>query len=307
MVGYLSLILAPHFITWIVLFWLYRSRKLSGTGKLINGIIAILWVTFAFQITPWGLTCYYFRYLYPALLLLILFILIRKRSSQSASDVLYRFRFNRYVRLIVIGGLAVLNFLALLSGYYPADEAMDLQIPFRFGTYYVMQGGNSPITNYFHRSHNSQSYALDITKLNVWGNRATGVFPKNPNQYAIYGDTVLSPVSGTTIFVVDGLPDQIPPNRDKKNPLGNHVRIESDGRLIILAHFQPGSLMVKTGESVEVGQPIARVGNSGNSMEPHLHIQVSDLDLTTHKPTWKPVPFRLDGKFYDINDLIRPK
>jgi murein DD-endopeptidase MepM/ murein hydrolase activator NlpD len=240
-------------------------------------------------------------------LLVLIVLLARKRSSEPRSDVLYRFRLNRYIRLVLISGLAVLNFLALLSSYYPEEEAIDLEIPFRQGTYYVMQGGNSPITNYFHRSHKSQQYALDITKLNNWGGRVNGLYSKDLNKYVIYGDTVLAPVSGKVLLTVDSFPDLAPPKLDKKNPLGNHVRIVTNDRMVVLAHLTRGSVWVKTGDNIQVGDPIGLVGNSGNSIEPHLHLQVVKMDRSTHTPNWEPVPFRLNGEFYHLNDRIRSK
>jgi len=44
-----------------------------------------------------------------------------------------------------------------------------------------------------------------------------------------------------------------------------------------MAHLSPGSIQVKVGDHVTVGQPIAKVGNSGNTSEPHLHIQAQTL------------------------------
>jgi murein DD-endopeptidase MepM/ murein hydrolase activator NlpD len=40
--------------------------------------------------------------------------------------------------------------------------------------------------------------------------------------------------------------------------------------------MQPGSIKVRKGESVKLGQVIGLVGNTGNSVAPHLHFQVSD-------------------------------
>jgi murein DD-endopeptidase MepM/ murein hydrolase activator NlpD len=48
------------------------------------------------------------------------------------------------------------------------------------------------------------------------------------------------------------------------------------GRYLLLAHLQRHSAVVLVGERVHDGQAVARVGNSGNSDEPHLHIQVQD-------------------------------
>jgi murein DD-endopeptidase MepM/ murein hydrolase activator NlpD len=48
------------------------------------------------------------------------------------------------------------------------------------------------------------------------------------------------------------------------------------GRFLYLAHLQRHSALVMAGDTVRDGQALARVGNSGNSDEPHLHIQVQD-------------------------------
>ena len=44
----------------------------------------------------------------------------------------------------------------------------------------------------------------------------------------------------------------------------------------IYAHLKPGSVLVKPNDLVMRGQPIAAVGSSGSSTEPHLHFQVCD-------------------------------
>ena len=41
-------------------------------------------------------------------------------------------------------------------------------------------------------------------------------------------------------------------------------------------HLQPGSIDVRVGDRVAAGQPLGRLGNSGNSDAPHLHFQLSD-------------------------------
>ena len=59
---------------------------------------------------------------------------------------------------------------------------------------------------------------------------------------------------------------------------GNHVVIELSptGPYVLLAHLRRGSTRVSVGELVAAGQQLAGCGNSGNSTEPHLHLQVSD-------------------------------
>ena len=57
---------------------------------------------------------------------------------------------------------------------------------------------------------------------------------------------------------------------------GNHVMIKSSGGIVALCHLQRGSARVRPGQDVHVGQEIGRCGNSGNSTEPHLHVQALD-------------------------------
>lgn len=57
---------------------------------------------------------------------------------------------------------------------------------------------------------------------------------------------------------------------------GNHVIIRAASAYRFLAHMQYASLQVAKGEQVESGQLIGRVGNSGFTLEPHLHLQFFD-------------------------------
>lgn len=59
---------------------------------------------------------------------------------------------------------------------------------------------------------------------------------------------------------------------------GNHVviAVQPQGPYVLLAHLRRGSVTVTEGQRVQVGQQVAECGNSGNSTEPHVHIQVSD-------------------------------
>jgi murein DD-endopeptidase MepM/ murein hydrolase activator NlpD len=59
--------------------------------------------------------------------------------------------------------------------------------------------------------------------------------------------------------------------------IGNHIIMEmDDSSYALFAHLRRGSLRVSPGETVTQDQVLARCGNSGNSTEPHLHIQLMD-------------------------------
>jgi murein DD-endopeptidase MepM/ murein hydrolase activator NlpD len=58
---------------------------------------------------------------------------------------------------------------------------------------------------------------------------------------------------------------------------GNIVVIDiGQGRYVSYAHLKPGTLEVAPGDRVVEGQRLARIGNSGNTLGPHLHFQVAD-------------------------------
>lgn len=73
---------------------------------------------------------------------------------------------------------------------------------------------------------------------------------------------------------------------------GNHVLIAVDGVVVALCHLRRGSVAVRLGQRVEAGEVIGRCGNSGNSTEPHVHVQAIDgLDVERAAA----VPLTFDG------------
>jgi len=59
---------------------------------------------------------------------------------------------------------------------------------------------------------------------------------------------------------------------------GNHVMISAGRYFVLLCHLRKNSVKVKKGDTVKVGQQIAEVGNSGASIQPHLHLQIMSSD-----------------------------
>jgi len=64
--------------------------------------------------------------------------------------------------------------------------------------------------------------------------------------------------------------------RGARGIIGNHIVIRHGDEYSFYAHLKPGSLRVKVEDTVTRGQPIAAVGSSGSSTEPHLHFHVCD-------------------------------
>jgi hypothetical protein len=188
----------------------------------------------------------------------------------------------------------VLTILALL-GRVCRKPALELTFPFRDGHYIIGQGGRTKVINH-HARDKAQRYALDISKLGNFGIRARGIYPIALKKYAIYGVEVVSPCEGVVAAVVEDEPDRIPPVRDRSHPAGNYVDIELEGATIKVAHLMKGSVTVNPGQRVRAGQVLGRVGNSGNTTEPHLHIHATRDGVG--------IPMRFKGRFLVRNDLV---
>ena len=144
-----------------------------------------------------------------------------------------------------------------------------------------------------------QAYAIDLFQLDPHAPTRLGwsLRGRRPEASPCFGQPVLAVAAGEVVAVqdsqrdhlsrgswpllmwmlVDGLAREL---RGAAWLLGNHViiRHEDDrgGFFSVYAHLRQGSTRVRPGERVRQGQPVAEVGNTGNSSEPHLHVQLMD-------------------------------
>jgi hypothetical protein len=125
-----------------------------------------------------------------------------------------------------------------------------------------------------------ERYAIDWIKLGDDGDSFSGDQYKNSSYHA-YNVPILAVPDGEIVAVKDGLPENVP-HSDKlavamtlATLAGNHIVEDIGGGLYAgYAHMIPGTIRVKAGDRVHRGQVLGHLGNSGNSSEPHLHLQV---------------------------------
>jgi len=93
------------------------------------------------------------------------------------------------------------------------------------------------------------------------------------------GVNVLAAAAGLVVRVRDGVADiSVKSNAAASlagQECGNGVVIDhGDGWETQYCHLAEGSVVVKQGDTVAVGQPLGRIGLSGNTEYPHLHLTV---------------------------------
>jgi hypothetical protein len=210
----------------------------------------------------------------------------------------------------MLGFLFLVLFLTLtliaLRDRRHMGRSIKASFPFRNGNYYIAHGGSNFIINH-HAPAEYSKFAIDILKLNKFGFRAKGFYPKDLDKYLIFKEILYAPVAGIAIKVVDEHPDMVPPNQDHENPAGNYVIIKHavSNALVFLVHLHQKGMFVSEGDVVIQGQPIGRVGNSGLSTEPHLHIHCEEDEEEEFNTSGRGIPLLFDGRFLKRNDLVK--
>ncbi len=246
----------------------------------------------------------------------------RRRPFASALPMTWGAR--TAVALFVVLGVASTYFIAvaLRSRTAPPEPSVALAFPLESGTYLVVNGGNDINTNAHlmtldaripkFRDWRGQSYGVDIVKLDALGLRARGVLPADPKAYRIYGARVLAPCAGQVLMAVDGLPDMQVPQVDRAHLAGNHVMLRcADPTVnatvradVLLGHLRPGSVQVRAGARVAVGDWLGSAGNSGNTSEPHLHVHAQRPGPVGTPLGGDPLPILFNGRFPVRGDRI---
>ncbi len=140
---------------------------------------------------------------------------------------------------------------------------------------FVFWGGETVAQNY-HMAQEVQQYAYDILMV-ANGSSHKGDAKKN-ESYFVFGKDVMAPCDAKVVKVTKGVIDNIPGELNPKQLTGNTIVLEtSQQEYILFAHLKQNSILVKVGDEVKQGQVMAQCGNSGNSTEAHLHLQLQNV------------------------------
>ena len=181
----------------------------------------------------------------------------------------------------------------------PRGRPVPLSLPFTGGW---LVGRTPALRIPSHGTHFlGQTFAMDFVAVDTRRRTATGrdwrtaLAVEPVDRFLGFGQPKLAPADGRVVAVHDGEPDH-PARRSPLTLLpygltqgvrlregvnaitGNSVILElSEAAVYVaLAHLRLGSIIVRPGDHVTTGQIVAACGNSGNSTQPHLHLQVMD-------------------------------
>lgn len=127
----------------------------------------------------------------------------------------------------------------------------------------------------------AQGFSGDVTHTGRWCHAFDfQVLPEGSSakdcgvDASSWGRLVLSPVSGVVEQVRADVADNVLGGSNFADNWGNSVIVRTDaGGWVLLSHLMQGSVAVASGTRVLTGAVVGRVGNSGRSPIPHLHMQ----------------------------------
>ena len=283
-----------------LLVWAFRSRaksRLYLASILLSTAVVIAILTKSI-VGFWYVVGAFWPVVYLISFALILILRMRRGLPPAWLPRRWSREFFGTAANLLHTGFWALLIPPLLQARSYEGTALNLSPPLRGGEFYVMTGGANTSVN------QHSDYATDIAQLNRFGVSAMGFFPEDLEKYFAFGADVVAPCAGEVISAQNTRPNRRPLDPDSDDRTGgNHVIIFCDGHSVHLAHMQPGSVAVSVGDLVTAGQLVGNVGTSGNTTEPHLHINAArgrylfersdDRVLSAAQS----VPFLIDGKF----------
>jgi murein DD-endopeptidase MepM/ murein hydrolase activator NlpD len=177
------------------------------------------------------------------------------------------------------------------SSYDRMPSAVNVRLPLD-GPVTVAWGGPTADVNY-HVNSPGERWAYDLLITNDGrSHRESG---HALADYFANDRPVRAPAAGRVIEVHDRDPDAPPGRPDRKRGGGNQVVLEIAPRqYLFIAHLRAGSIRVVPGQWVRQDEIVGRVGNSGNTSEPHVHLHLQD---TAIPDAGQAIPFYFSNYF----------
>lgn len=294
MIGILTVVLALAPPVWLAL-----APPRGAAVTSLRVALAVAFEVVVLRVGAWPSTSVYLRGVAAGALVVGALVGLARTVRAGSKG-----RASVAVHVALLVPVVALDVSALSASRYE-EVPLEAHLPLAPGTYAVLFGGNSKLTNPFHGKARELA-AIDLVKLTPWGSKATGLASRALTDYASFGAPVTSVCDGEVVAAESALPDDEVGVPDEEHPAGNHVVVRCAGGLVKVAHLMHASVVVRVGARVVTGQRLGSIGNSGATSEPHLHIGAFPLGarmdvVLDHSGD---MPVRLDGRFLVANDVF---
>jgi hypothetical protein len=268
--------------------WLWKAKSPAFVW-----VLKLLWlaamVFFLLDVPTWFLSVASFKplvnpILYNAFVVVLISIAVMEIILSATATQSLNEQFVKRILFLLLSifcafsfGLAALIFKGTFN--HPSnEESTIIEMPVK-GTWLALHAGEKPWVNY-HANYPSQKYSIDMVRLNENGDFFENMGEKN-EDFLCFSDSVFSPVSGTIVGLVNQFKNQqISDGPDPVNTAGNYLVISmAPKKFVFLSHLSLDGFQVKIGDTVAVGTFLAKLGNSGNSTFPHLHIRMQNTPV----------------------------
>lgn len=303
------LIIAFLIFPLILIYFLFRDNKLSKLNCLIISYLCFHSSLVLCQYFFWGRISTHLRWYYLFLSFVFPVILIFKINRKNPSHWFPKKNMYKIISFLFLIYLSIDFLFSMLEvNTMPSNSTkfVNLSSPLK-GTGYIISGGGRDEDLNHHFNILSQKYAYDIIMVNKFGIKFRDFFSSGLEKYMIYDQNVYSPCDGEVIDMRGGHYDQIPPITDINNPPGNYIVIYCKNVSVILSHLKRGSIKTKYRSKVKTGEQIAKIGNSGNTTEPHLHIDSVEgkvISLKTRMSKGVSIPIKFGNRELKTNDFL---
>lgn len=304
--------------------WISLKKYRSKFDLYISLAVFLFYTMFIFFCANWYSINYYLRFLN---VIIISAVIVKALLKIRGIPIFYKreagYWLLTFLKICCLILFIYYNYIIANAFVYQGKPA-ELSFPLKNGIYCITDGGNGKsglLMNSHPLIHSDKKdwsetlkYSVDIVKINYFGFSSNGIFPNKNEKYEIFGDSIYSPCDGEIVYAINNFPDNEPFSKFQSGANYLLIRYKKD-IYVSLCHLKSGSLQVNEGDHVRKGQYLAKVGNSGGTPMPHLHIDVMLLKdpwinsmKVDYDGSWyivgEPVPFVFDGRFPVRNSLF---
>ena len=301
-------VLAPAgLVAWLVMVPGHTRAEIAAAIA-----VAVVWTAALFLVNWWEFTSIHLRWLWA---LLIGVGVVLRLLSWGDWPVWRGLNWQLGLAAVLVAVGAWMLSIGLFGRRHDAFQAVALTFPLSGGRFLVTDGGDgktAPATNYHygfatHRSAGvdaSMRFATDIVEIGLLGGESKGFLPGRNDAYRIWERAVLAPMTGEVVHVVSDVADNMAFGPFRPYGVGNHVVLRDGDVYLVVGHLRGGSVECEVGQRVSAGEVIGRVGNSGWTERPHIHMQA----MRAPDGDWwhgTPLAMTFRGRLLVRNDVLR--